>query len=477
MTPNETSEDTRQEDQAAAAPPQTGMRAAFQQAWERAKNGDLNRQQTGQEQVKNQDRTRLMLLLGAGAVVLAMLFIGLFSTERKSEVRTKPNLGRPSQTAAQNPGSIAPLMNALPAAEEADNDIDPSDIANTAKKKQKERVETEEVAPRQSQAMVPTRTYAPPPNYALNQIPYSDPGDAYRRQEPAYPPAPPPPPPNPNLAMQQAQREQEGLRKSSLIYVRQNGGAVVAPVTAGVGVHQTIARQRNDFLPVGTKLVARIQDAVTTAVKTPVLAVIEYHYERDGEIVVPAGTRAVGEFEQANQQGIVSLKFHTLEFADGHEEKIEGGAIGLDHGPLKGQVNGSNRGKRVLTRTLTGIGTVAANLAGGNGYRLGGPIDNSVLLRERLAQNIGMAGEQEMMALNSNQNTSVTVPGNTRFYLVLRRAAGDAPSQQNASTGNPNLRLSNPDGPSALPTAAELRELIALKQELTNLYSRVPAGK
>ena len=54
---------------------------------------------------------------------------------------------------------------------------------------------------------------------------------------------------------------------------------------------------------------ARLQTAVSSAVKSPAIAVIEYNYERDGEIVIPAGTKAIGQLAQANQNGQVGLRF------------------------------------------------------------------------------------------------------------------------------------------------------------------------
>ena len=74
-------------------------------------------------------------------------------------------------------------------------------------------------------------------------------------------------------------------------------------------------------------------------------------------------------------------------------------------------------------RSMTGIGTVAASLVGGRGFGgPTGPIDQSVLLRERIASNIGLAGEQELMAMAYAQNVVVTLPGNTRFYIVLQES-------------------------------------------------------
>ena len=83
------------------------------------------------------------------------------------------------------------------------------------------------------------------------------------------------------------------------------------------------------LLPSGTRLLARLQTAVSTAVKTPVVAVIEAHYERDGEIVVPAGTKAVGELQSANRSGLVAVRFHSLQLPQGATENIEGNAVSL----------------------------------------------------------------------------------------------------------------------------------------------------
>ena len=53
-------------------------------------------------------------------------------------------------------------------------------------------------------------------------------------------------------------------------------------------------------LPTGTRLRARLESSASTAVRTPVLAVIEYNYERGGEIIVPAGAKAVGQIQEAD---------------------------------------------------------------------------------------------------------------------------------------------------------------------------------
>jgi hypothetical protein len=231
-------------------------------------------------------------------------------------------------------------------------------------------------------------------------------------------------------------------------------------------------------LPTGSRLVARLQTAVSSAVKTPVIAVIEYNYERDGQIVIPAGTKAIGQLTQANQNGQVGLRFTTLQMQDGAIENIEGSAVTLDYGPLKGTVNGQNRARRVLVRSLTGVGSMATYLVGGSGYGgLTGPIDQSILLRERIASNIGLAGEQELMGLAYNQNIVVTLAGNTRFYIVLQEAAAARQADVTPEVGtSARTNIAGANGQS-LPTAAELRELISLKDELNRMYREVAATR
>ena len=155
---------------------------------------------------------------------------------------------------------------------------------------------------------------------------------------------------------------------------------------------------------------------------------------------------------------------------------MKAAAVSLQFGPLKGQVTGTNRGKQFLARALSGVGTVAAFAVGRpGGSSLSGPMDNSILLRERVAQNIGIAGEQELTSLAYSQDVVVTVPGNTRFYIVLQSTAGQAarPAVTPASSA-PRSQLAQPTS-DQLPSAAELRELIALKQELNRMYRETGA--
>ena len=230
--------------------------------------------------------------------------------------------------------------------------------------------------------------------------------------------------------------------------------------------------EQSDFvtlLPPGTRLVARLESAVSTGVKEPVVAVIEYNFEREGEIAVPAGAKAIGQLRQADRSGNVDIRFDRLEMPDGTTQRMDGVAMDLAFRPLKGSVSGTRTGTKFLVRTFTGLGTVAAYLVG-NGGSSGfyGPLSESALLRERVANNVGVAGDEELNELAFNQNIVVTVPGNTRFYIVLGTGSvgRDAGSRQAAASVPAGSRVAT------MPNLDELRQLMQLRQELSAMYQQ-----
>ena len=221
-------------------------------------------------------------------------------------------------------------------------------------------------------------------------------------------------------------------------------------------------------LPAGTRLVARLEAPVSSAVAAPVVAVVEYNYEREGEIVLPAGARVFGKLVQANPSGYVGLQFDRIETPEGTTEKIEATAMDLKYGPLKGYVSGKRRGAKFLVSSLTGVGTVAAYMVGGHGTTgFDGPISENALLRERIADNVANAAQGELNQLSFNQNIVVTIPCNTRFYLVLQKGGSEAGTSTSVrSTGTAIAGVGNGN----VPTLEELQELMQLRRELNQMY-------
>ena len=144
------------------------------------------------------------------------------------------------------------------------------------------------------------------PNPALSSVDFDDPAlaEAYRRQG-LTPPRRTTDVTDWNAAISDYQAKQnpkpasttpvsnpsEALRKSSFVYVRTN----LATTAVGTSVVPSVQqRTPTTLLAQGTKLVARLQYEVSSAAKVPVVAVIEYNYEQNGDLIIPAGTKAYG---------------------------------------------------------------------------------------------------------------------------------------------------------------------------------------
>lgn len=426
-----------------------GWREVFREAFDRARKEHqaANRRDLGR------DRSRSLFLLAGAAIAVLLLFLGVFSssnTARKTAEAKRPgtpDLGRrvtPGRQATGQEGSVTPLLNAQTSQQEPEGNqaVTAEDVGRTARPSQPFAGVSPEPA-----AAAAAGSAGP---YALSRIDFSD---ATSRPQAS------------GVSTSSAGSASDDLKKPSLAFVRSvgsspaNGAARVAPASF---VESPAALE----LPAGTKLLARLQSIVSSAIKAPVVAAIEYSYERDGQIVVPAGAQALGGLQQADRSGYVAIHFDTLQMPDGTTEKIDATAMSMTYGPLRGNVSGKKTGTRILVRAFTGLGTVATYLVGARGTSgFNGPLSESALLRDRIATNIGVAGEQELTNLAFNQNIVVTVPGNTRFYIVIQKGPASregsirpAATQQVSSTSPPTLQ--------------ELRELMQLRRELSELYQQ-----
>ncbi len=426
-----------------------GWREIFRQAFDKARREHqvTNRRELGR------DRSRSLFLLAAAAIAVLLVFLGVFSSSNMARKSTDarragaPDLGRretPGQQTADQTGSVTPLLNAQTGQPEAPGSqgVTPEDVGRTARPTQPS------IAAQQRPATAPVARNAGP--YALGKIDFSDPATHQQAPGPATSSVQPAP---------------DDLRKPSLAFVRS-----VQSNSASGGVRMAAsALEENRVmldLPVGTRLVARLQSVVDSAIKTPVVAAIEYNYEKDGQIIVPAGAKALGTLQQADRSGYVAIQFDMMQMPDGTTEKIDAAAMSLTYGPLKGNVSGRRTGTRFLVRAFTGLGTAATYLVGAGGSNgFNGPLSESALLRDRIATNIGIAGDQELNGLAFNQNIVVTVPGNTRFYIVVEKSAASGGGQVRPAA---TQQVNN----APLPTAEELRQLLQLRRELSEMVQQ-----
>ena len=433
-----------------SAPEETGKgnwREAFRAAFDRAR-----RQQKPAEsrQELGRDKSKSLFLLVGVCVALLLLFFGVFSHPKKKialpgeNPRGEASLGRkvtPGQensdpTKAATPMLSADVRSTDPALA---GQLTPEDIGRTSRTG---------MAPRPTAATA-TAT-KPPQDYALSKVDFSDPSVGQGTTTPN--------PPSPSSSDSTAD-----LKKPSLVFVRSTEIKPTLRPNSPEDTEETLA------LAAGTRLVARLQTPVSSAVAAPVVAVVEYNYERNGQIVLAAGSKVFGRLTQVNPSGYVGIQFSRVEMPDGTTEKIDASAMSLNFGPLKGDVSGKKTGTKFLVRSLTGMGTIASYLVGPQGSASSGLISPNTLMRERLADNVATAGQEELNGLAFNQNLVVTLPGNTRFYIVVQKPSSD---QVGTTSGTRNTGTSTASFTGGVPTLEELRQLMQLRSEINELYTQ-----
>lgn len=425
-----------------------GWRETFRMALDRARKQQKPRES---RQELGRDRTKALIVLVAVAVVLLLLFFGLFSSPNKpahlpgENPHGQPSLGQrvtPGQETNSPNQAVTPMLSADVRANDPNTQgqLTPEDIDRTSR--------TAHLA-KPSPA---TRMDSEPQDYALSRVDFSDPLAGKGTTAPLAPTMPP-----------SRAADDADLKKPSLVYVRSTQSRPAVKPLVPEPEEEIVA------LPAGTRLLARLQAPLSSAVTAPVVAVVEYNYERDGQIVMPAGAKVLGRLAQASPSGDVAIQFSQVEMPDGTSEKLEASAMDLNFKPLKGYVSGKKSGTKFLVRSLTGLGTVASYLVGPQASSSAGLISTNVLMRERLADNIATAGQEELNGLAFNQNLVVTVPGNTRFYIVLQKPASER-ANPNSVAGKTSLKNAGASG--TVPTLEELRQLIQLRREINDLYTQ-----
>ena len=382
-----------------------------------------------------------LVIVGAG-IVLVLLLLAFNGISRHSIPGQKNPAASKQQPAAkgENSGaasSVTPILDAgrSPSQETDGSLVNPDQIGRTAIKQPK-----------------------PSPAVTLGDV---KPFEGPQWQPTPYQPGASPPPSTGEVSASgdatQLRSEHDALDKASLVFVRNNTSSpaiqrqqdLATPIDLGIG------------LAPGTRLRARLESALNTAVRTPVVAVIEYNYEQNGEIVVPAGARAFGHLESADRSGYIAIRFESLRMPDGASVPLEAAATDLQLRPLRGKVEGKHTGKNVLVRSFAGVGEVAATLVGRGS--LNQSLSEGDLLRERVANNIGQASDQTVANLALTERIVVSVPADTEIYVILQKAAKE---------NSQSLRVQLPSQTASQPSVEELRQLMQLQRELNQ-----PANK
>jgi type IV secretory pathway VirB10-like protein len=347
-----------------------------------------------------------LLLLGSGLAIAILFFIftAIAGKTPKKQIAVKPQAQQQKQTETKPArGSVTPVMETVRTAapDNAAGQLGPGDIrrtrALTGQAPPKSNLDATE-KPATAKPLA-GRTLASVPTFEETQQKWEDPA------------------PYGNTSSQPTSQSQQqnALKEPSLVFVRnvtQSSAGTLSTASA-----DRDATPQLDITP-GTRIEAKLETQISSAVQTPIVAVVEYTYAIGDKIVIPAGARVYGSLQQADRSGLVSVKFDEIELLDGARENIEAVGTGLDLGPIKGDVYGKNTGKNFLVRAASGIGSVLAEVAGNNSSAAFSEDD---MLRERLAENIGTAGDTEVMSLSANSRVVVSVPADTKIYIVFTK--------------------------------------------------------
>jgi len=345
---------------------------------------------TGKEGI---DR-KMVVLLAVGLVAAVLFFlVTQFQSKpvKKSQAVEQKKQQVDNTAPSQQQKSKTPIMDPVTPKEEQDaGRLNASDIART--KKPDYGGSQNENPPHTSNGNS-GKSIGDVPSFSDTQQKWEDP-QSYKSQ-----PA--------STAITQTQ-ETNALKEASLVFVQ--------TPDPGSSSHEG----GGDHLPVlqlqeGTRIEARLETQLSSDLHAPVVAVVENTYAAGDTVLVPAGARIFGKLSQADTQGNVGVDFTEIDLLYGSREKIEAIGTSTDMGPIQGNVYGRRNGRNFLIRALSGLGSTAMMIVGNN---VNGAYSESDMIRERAADNLGMATDSQLMQLNSGTHISVSVPANTKIYVV-----------------------------------------------------------
>jgi len=347
----------------------------------------------------------LMLMVLAAIIIFGIGMLAFLSSKGTTRKKTaaeaaKPNLGRVTGTTA--PGDLVPSDKVKPPPDEAKQGgaVDAADIEKTK-------------APKITQTPTANKPTASNGGKRLNQVgkfeePDTTPGGQSKWTPPPYPGG--------QSEQQTLKKEEDALGKPSLVFTAHNQSRE----ELRAGTRSDLQSVNNLGLAPGYHVAARLESMATTAVHAPVTAVVEYNYERDGEVLIPAGSRIVGKIAQADPSGLVNITFSSIEFPEGESVPIDAVGADMNLQAIKGKVTGKQAGKSMLVRSLSGIGETAAMIVGAPSAN--GAFSEDDLLRMRIADNMGNASDQQIMQMMTMQHIVVSVHAGTEIYVIFEKS-------------------------------------------------------
>jgi hypothetical protein len=212
----------------------------------------------------------------------------------------------------------------------------------------------------------------------------------------------------------------EALTKTSMTYVDQTPEkAQTAGANASAAEAEIAAANQNFGYRPGYHLSAHLETVASTAIVMPVIAVVDFDYQRNGVTVIPAGSRVFGTMGASNSTGLVNMHFTEIRLPRSNTA-VSVSAIGLDHQlmPIKGYVTGRHQIEQFLLATLAGLGSTAAVFAGNN---VNGTLTEADLMKQSAVNSASNSVNQEIGNIQNtvSDNLVVTVPAGIQVEVMF----------------------------------------------------------
>jgi type IV secretory pathway VirB10-like protein len=158
-------------------------------------------------------------------------------------------------------------------------------------------------------------------------------------------------------------------------------------------------------VPTGSKVKAYLANAIYSLnVTSPVIAVMDQDFTKNGKILIPKGTQFIGDAAVIKSRDRVNVRFASMVFPDGKEMKVSAMALGLDgSGGIRGKVD-----KQTNKSVFKAIGeTLIAGGALVMGNSSGGPISLNDELRLNAARNLTDDARNSLNQVKVEESVSV----------------------------------------------------------------------
>lgn len=174
-------------------------------------------------------------------------------------------------------------------------------------------------------------------------------------------------------------------------------------------------KSRELGVPTGVKIKAHLANAIFSFnVTSPVIAVTDEDFVRDGTTVIPKGTQFIGEAGIVQSRDRVNIKFSVMVMPDGKESRIRAMALSLDgSGGVKGKVD-----KQYDRSILKASGEML--LSGASlvlGARRNGPISLEDELRLNASRNLADDAQEALNQVKIEK--SISVEAYTPILILL----------------------------------------------------------